>query len=89
LTFGLLLGILALSLAGGFLLQPRLKALHRIKYSQQSTPEERNEAVGLFRSWHKASQIINLVMLAGLGAFAWRVSMVPNGSRFSAGKFRS
>src|SRR5258707_218322 len=48
-TFGLLVGILALSLAGGFVLQPRLKALHQIKYSQQSTPEERSEARRLFR----------------------------------------
>jgi len=90
LTFGLLLGILALSLAGGLWLQPKLKELYRIKHAREAqvTAEQKSEAAISFRKWHGASQIMNLIMLAGLAAFAWRVSTPQNGPRFTTGKFR-
>jgi len=89
-TFGLLLAILAFSLAGGLWLQPKLKDLHRIKYGgDRYSAIQREEAARAFRSWHAVSQSINLLMLVGLAAFAWRVSTPPNGPRFVTGKLRS
>ena len=90
-TIGLLLTILALSMAGGLWLQPKLKELYRIEHGrpEQFRQEERNEAKLSFRRWHGASQIINVVVLASLAVFAWRVSVPEqNGLRFTPGKFR-
>jgi len=90
-TFGLLLTILALSMAGGLWLQPKLKELYRVEHGrpEQFTPEQKNDARASFLRWHGASQIINLVMLASLAVFAWRVSVPQqNGPRFTPGKFR-
>lgn len=90
-TFGLLLGILTISLLGGFWLQPKLKELYRIRHGrpEQFTAEQRNDAANSFRKWHGASQIMNVMMLAGLAVFAWRVSVPQqNGPRFTPGKFR-
>ena len=89
-TFGLLIGILALSLTGGLWLQPRLKELYRIKHArpEQVTAAERTEAARLFGTWHGVSQVVNLLMLAGLGIFLWRISTPQNGPRFTPGKFR-
>lgn len=92
LTFGLLMGILALSLTGGLWLQPKLKELHRIKYArpEQASPEQISEARQEFRKWHGVASIMNLAIIAGLAAFAWRLNAPPNGNRFlSSGKFRS
>ena len=89
LTFGLLLSILVLNLTGGVWLKPKLTELHRIKYAQKSSPTQREEAGKAFRSWHGVSQMMNLAVLAGLGFFAWRIAMPPNGPRFVTGKFRS
>jgi hypothetical protein len=88
-TFGLLLTILALNLTGGLWLKPKLTELHRIKYAQNSSPTQRDEAGKSFRNWHGVSQLMNLAVLAGLGLFAWRIAMPPNGPRFVTGKFRS
>ena len=90
-TFGLLLGILTLSLLGGFWLQPKLKELYRIRHgsAEQFTAEQKNDAANSFKKWHGASQIMNLMMLAGLAVFVWRVSVPQqNGPRFTPGKFR-
>ena len=91
LTFGLLLGILALNLAGGLWLKPKLTELHRIRYSrpEQYSAAQRQDAARLFRNWHSVSMIMNLAVLAGLALFAWRLAMPPNGPRFVPGKFRS
>src|SRR4051812_38386924 len=91
LTFGLLLGILSFSLMGGLWLQPKLKELHRLEYAkpEQISVADRAEAKKSFRAWHGVAQTMNLLMLAGLAAFAWRLSTPPNGTRFVTGKFRS
>jgi hypothetical protein len=90
LTFGLVMGIMAWSLIGGLWLQPRLKELHRIKYAkpEQFSAQQRDQAAKAFRSWHGVSQVMNLAVLAGLAALAWRLSVPSNGPRFSTTKFR-
>jgi hypothetical protein len=89
-TFGLLVAILLLAIAGGAVLAPRLKELHRIRYSQQAAPAEKEEARATFKTWHGVSQVMNILLIAGLAVFAWRLSIPPtNGPRFTPGKFRS
>jgi hypothetical protein len=88
-TFGLLLAILTLNLAGGLWLKPKLAELNRIRFAQQYSAVQRDQATQAFRSWHGVSMVMNLAVLAGLGFFAWRLATPPNGTRFVTGKFRS
>jgi hypothetical protein len=89
-ALALLTAILLLAICGGAGLAPRLKELHRIKYSPQSSPAQKQQAAATFRTWHGASQVMNLLVLLGLAAFAWRLSIpTNNGPRFTPGKFRS
>ena len=88
--FALLTGIFALSLAGGFWLQPKLKELHAIKYSAKETADRRRLAADTFKTWHGISQVMNLFVLAGLGMHLCRVASRGGDARFlDAGKLRS
>jgi len=88
--FALLTAIFALSLLGGFWLQPKLKELHAIKYAAKETPERRREAAETFKTWHGISQMMNLFVLVGLGVHLCRVASRGEDARFlDAGKLRS
>jgi hypothetical protein len=89
LSFAVLLGLMVVNLAGGLWLQPKLKALHLIKYGStedfkpaQWSDAERSRAAATFSRWHGVSQVLNLVMLGGLVFFFWRVTHPPDDTRF-------
>jgi hypothetical protein len=86
---GLLAGLILVGLFGGFLLQPRLKQWHAIRYSSTATVEQREAAGRSFKTWHAGSQIANLLMLTGLAGYLWRVANPEDQPRFvSTTKFR-
>ena len=97
LTLGLLIGLLSLGLIGGLWLQPKLKKLHQIKYSmsEQYQPvaipaEERSHAARSFAVWHGVSRAMDLIAMAALVVYFWRVAHPTDSFRFvSANKFRS
>src|SRR5581483_4812067 len=75
-------------------LQPKLKANLLIQYSPATRAEERQAAASSFRGWHLLSTSVNVLLLAGLGVYLWRVSNPPDEMRFVGashlpGKFRS
>ncbi len=84
LTLWLLLGILALGLVGGHILQPRLRALHRTIYGPGSTPQQIDQAKQSFKLWHAASQALNLVVLGGVAVYLWRATTPGSGYRYRA-----
>lgn len=87
---GLLLGLCLSALVGGYWLQPKLKALHAVKYGVSQRPEVRESAGRSFRAWHGVSAGVNLLMVAGLAVYLWRVANPSDETRFvSAVKFRS
>jgi hypothetical protein len=86
-TLGLLLGLLALGLAGGYGLQPRMKELHLRMYAVQLTPAQREEAKKAFGPLHGAAQLMNLVVMGGILVYLWQITSSASSSR-SAGKFR-
>ncbi len=89
LWLGLVLALISLNLAGGFWLQPRMKRLHAIKYDPHSRPADVQAAAESFRSWHGASMMVNLIMIAGLGGYLWRAANPSDPTRFvSTSKFR-
>lgn len=82
-TISVLGVLLALALAGGLILQPHMKQLHRVKYGlDPATAEQREQAAGTFKAWHAVSQTGNLVMLCALVAYLWQTSYLANAPRF-------
>jgi len=82
LTLWLLLGIVALGLAGGYGLQPKLRRLHRTTYGPGSTPQQIEQAKQSFRLWHAMSQALNLVMITGVVVYLWRATTPGSGYRY-------
>jgi hypothetical protein len=88
-SFSLLAVLLALVLAGGTWLQPRLRKLHQTRYALNTQPSERESAAGSFRAWHAVAQLLNLVMVGGLAVYVWRAANPSDAPRFiSSVKFR-
>ncbi len=88
--FGLFIG----GLAQDYGIEPKLKELLLLEYSPSNRLEQREAASRSFRTWHMVSTGLNLLMLAGLGIYLWRVANPPNEMRFVGasnlpGKFHS
>ncbi len=88
-TLALLIGLLCFGFAGGLWLQPKLKRLNFIKYSmtEQYKPaaipaQERIAANKSFRLWHGVASSLNLLALAGLVVYFWRVTHPTDNLRF-------
>jgi hypothetical protein len=73
LNLTLVMGLLALALAGGLWAQPRMRILHEVKYFGK-TAQLQDQAGKEFALWHGASETVNLFALIGLIIYLWRVS---------------
>jgi predicted membrane protein len=88
-TAYLLVVLLSLGLVGDLGMQPRIKQLHRAKYTSPS-PQVRASAARSLAIWHGVAQGVNLLMLGGLVVYLWRMTNPPDATRFaSARKLRS
>jgi hypothetical protein len=84
---GLVLGLCLFGVGQDLWLQPKLKQLHREQYTR---PQQRESLARSFRVWNGVSRAVNLVLVAGLGAYLWRVANPSDPTRFvSTTKFRS
>jgi hypothetical protein len=81
LNLGLAMALLWAALIGGFWVQPKMQELHRLKYFGR-TLIERNQAGKTFADWHGISECVNLVVIAGLVVYLWRVSNPDDTPRF-------
>jgi hypothetical protein len=87
---GLLTVLLGLNLTASLWLLPTMQQLEAIRYSDQTTEEEKADAKQRFAFWHGTSQVVNLGVLAALGFHLWRLTRPPQKPRFSSfTKFRS
>jgi hypothetical protein len=87
---GLLFTLVAVNLAGGLLLQPRLKNWHHLAFALNTPAETRKSASRAFRAWHTTAEVVNFLMAGGLGVYLWRLANPPDPTRFvSASKFRT
>lgn len=87
LTFGLLIGMLALGVLGGYLFSPRIKTLAHQKY--RGPVEQRPAAAADLKRLHAMSMIGNTLSLLALIVYTWQVSNPPDPMRFvGTGKFR-
>jgi hypothetical protein len=96
-TLGLLVGLFFVGMIGSLWLQPRMKEFHLTKYSMGTDykpvpmPDARRiQAAKSFSRWHAVSRVVDIVALAGLVVYLWRVTHPPDNLRFvGAPKFRS
>lgn len=87
---GLLIGLCALSLIGGYWVQPRMKALHAVNCGMNTRPEIRKAASNSFRAWRHVSHAMNVLMIGGLVLYLWRVANPADQTCFlDASKVRS
>ena len=85
----LLVIMLGLTLAGNFVLRPRMEAWHEIKYRNYPQPV-RDDATRSFKTWHAVSMTLNLLMLGGMVFYMWHMSRPPEPARFvRPGQIRS
>lgn len=82
LGLGLLVGLFALGLAGGFWMQPKIKELHAAKYAVNQPASVRDAKEKSLRLWHGMAEAANLLMLAGLAVYVWRVAHPVSTARF-------
>ena len=78
----LLIGTLALVAFGGFIAEPKLKELHRTKYLG-ATEQARLTASEQLRKWHSATQLVNLLVIVGVGIYFWSTISWVDSPRFS------
>jgi hypothetical protein len=81
LNLALVTGLIGLALLGGLWMQPKLRDLHQRMYSG-ATGEPRDRAAKSFRVWHAGSESANLLVIAGLLLYLWKVAEVPENPRF-------
>lgn len=85
---GLVAGLFLAALVAGGWLAPRMHALQVVRYSPESTPAVQEAAARSFAAWHGFSQVVNLLVLAGLLVHLGTVSRPPESPRL-AGSFRN
>jgi hypothetical protein len=81
LVLGVVAGAFLLSLTAGSWLAPRMHALQQVRYSTRATPQQQAAAERAFKAWHGASQVANVLVLAGLVYLLWRVSVSSDSQR--------
>lgn len=74
-------GLLVCGLLAGNWLAPRMHQLQRIRYAPNSTPAQVAAAEASFNRWHAFSQVVNLLVIAGLVVHLWAVSRPPETPR--------
>jgi hypothetical protein len=88
-SFGLLVGLLVLGLIGDYVVLPKLKAFHAVRYQANAQPAAREAATRSFNAWRTVDRLIDLCMIGGLIVFVWRAANPSDTLRFVGSvKFR-
>jgi hypothetical protein len=86
----LLITVLAISVFAGGWLEPKLAMLHNVRYGGNAGVAQRENAARAFSAWQNADRLANMLVIAGVAVYLWRVANRPDPTRFvSAAKFRS
>ena len=78
----LLTALFCLSLAGGLWLNPKLIELHKIQHAPNVRPENRSLAAKSFRVWEGTFQALNVLLIAGVAVYFWRLTTAEDAPRF-------
>jgi hypothetical protein len=78
----LLTFLFCLSLLGGLWLNPKLAELHRIQHGSNVPAANRELAAKSFRVWEGVFQALNVLLIAGVGTYFWRLTTAEDAPRF-------
>lgn len=85
----LLLALLCLGTLQVGVIQPNTHKLHLAAHAVNRTTAARQKSAQTLHAWRTVSGTFDLLMLAGLGAYLWRIANPPDSTRFiSPGKYR-
>ncbi len=84
-TLGLIAGLLAMGALGYYVFQPKLKENHIVRYNLANPAADREAAKSAYVIVRGVTQVLNILMLCGIGVYAWRLTRTPTAPRFSAG----
>jgi hypothetical protein len=82
LWLGLLAVLFVFSLLGSAWLGPKLAGLHRAQHFLNATPAQHEAAAKSFHLWHGLFQAVNVLMIASVAVYLWRVANPPDELRF-------
>ena len=89
-SFSLLALLFALALAGASVVQPRLSQLHATRFAANVPAANRAVADRAFRGWRVVTHAINMIEIAGLMIYLWRMASPSDTTRFvTSVKFHS
>ena len=80
-TLALLAALLLLVCIGDYGIQPKLHSLHRAMYRPGAPAAVQQMAGRSFRGWHGVSQVLNLIVVAGVFGYYLRLTLTPTDSR--------
>ena len=78
----LLTVLFCLSLTGGLWLNPKVIEFHKIRHAPNVRAENRELAAKSFRIWEGTFQAVNLLLLTGVAAYFWRLTITEDAPRF-------
>jgi len=82
--------LITLGLLNGLILYPKMKELHRTRYTRGIEPARQQKATSMFSSLQQATEIIHWIMVGGLLIYTWKVATPGEQPRFnSTRKFKS
>lgn len=76
---GWLLGLCAVTLVCGYIIEPRAHHLHRLQFSTNAAHREEARSAPV---WHGAFRWTGLLLAAGVAAYLWQVSNPPDKMKF-------
>lgn len=80
--FGVVIGLLAVILCLGLVIQPRIRMWHVQTHAVNATPPQRAASEKTLRVWKGFAWGFHLVLLTGLGVHLWRMAHSPEEKRF-------
>jgi hypothetical protein len=81
-ALGLVVGLLAAGLAGGYWIEPRGAKAHLRENAPNLRQSDRALAARSSRFWQALSQLVNVVVLGGQVVYVWRVNTAIDTPRF-------
>ena len=74
--------LFCISLLGGLWLNPKLTGLHRVQHAANAPPANQELAAKSFRVWEGVFQALNVLLIAGVGVYFWRLTTNEDAPRF-------
>jgi hypothetical protein len=74
--------LFCLSLLGGLWLNPKITGLHRVQHASNTPHANRELAAKSFQVWEGVFQALNVLLIAGVGVYFWRLTTTEDAPRF-------